>query len=236
VIAVLVDPGAPVVEGVVELDPAERHHLEVRRARNGEEVRVLDGEGWSAMGTLDVERKAARVRIERTQRVEPPLPLVLAVGAGDRDRFTWLVEKAAELGVTRLIPLTSDHAGGVATRLRAAQLARLRRRAREAIKQSLLPWAPVVDQEATVADLCRRPPAGTRWLASREGGLAPARLPQEPVLIAVGPEGGFTATEDSTLRQAGFQAISLGPGILRFETAAIAAAAQALTARLRGQQ
>jgi 16S rRNA (uracil1498-N3)-methyltransferase len=56
------------------------------------------------------------------------------------------------------------------------------------------------------------------------------------VLIAVGPEGGFTATEDSTLRQAGFQAISLGPGILRFETAAIAAAAQALTARLRGQQ
>ena len=65
----------------------------------------------------------------------------LAVGAGDRDRFGWLVEKAAELGVTTLVPIETARTTGVATRLRGKHLEKLRRQALEAIKQSGAPWA-----------------------------------------------------------------------------------------------
>ena len=57
--------------------------------------------------------------IESVEQVPPPPPLCLAVGAGDRDRFAWLVEKAAELGATRVVPLETERTAGVANRLRA---------------------------------------------------------------------------------------------------------------------
>jgi len=234
VIAVLIPPGTPAREGAIGLAPSEIHHLQVRRARTGDTVRVFDGEGWTAEGTLELGPGLARVRVEREQRSPRPLPLALAVGAGDRDRFGWLVEKAAELGVTEVIPLETERTAAVATRVRGAQLARLRRRASEALKQSHLSWAPRVQPPETVAALAHRPARELRWLADRDGTVPPASLPAEPMLIVVGPEGGFTAAERELLLQGAFQPISLGHGILRFETAALTAAVAALHARLRG--
>ena len=235
VIAVLVDPAAEPSDLSLDLDAAEMHHLRVRRARTGDEVRVLDGAGRRMSGVLELGSRRARVRLVSEQRVGRPVPLVLAVGAGDRERFGWLVEKAAELGVTEVIPLATEHATEATKRLRGAQLGRLRRRAREAIKQSLQPWAPAVGEPETVAALCQRPAGETRWVADPAGGTPPERLAPGPVLIAVGPEGGFTDDERRTLTEAGFQPIGLGSGVLRFETAAIAAATLALTARHRGR-
>jgi 16S rRNA (uracil1498-N3)-methyltransferase len=235
VIAVLIDPAAQASDLTLDLDAAEIHHLRVRRARTGDEVRVLDGAGRRMEGVLELGSKRARVRLRSEQRVGRPIPLVLAVGAGDRERFGWLVEKAAELGVTEIVPLVTQHAAEATKKLGGAQLGRLRRRAREAIKQSMQPWAPTVAEPETVAALCSRPSGDTRWLTDPAGAPAPESLPAAPVLIAVGPEGGFTEEERRTMTQAGFQPIGLGPGVLRFETAAIAAATLALTARHRGR-
>jgi 16S rRNA (uracil1498-N3)-methyltransferase len=65
---------------------------------------------------------------------------------------------------------------------------------------------------------------GTRWVADAEGGGAPPLGPDEPVTVAVGPEGGFTPSERAVLLAAGFLPVRLGPRVLRFETAAVAAA------------
>ena len=89
------------------------------------------------MGTGRLVRvgKDWEVEVDSLERRLAPPELMLAVGAGDRERFTWVVEKAVELGVTTLVPLETERTAGVATRVRAVHLAKLRRQALEATKQ-----------------------------------------------------------------------------------------------------
>ena len=115
------------------LDATEVHHLRVRRAGEVIPVEVRDGEGLVGAGVLRTGRGAAQVAIERAQQVARPVPLRLAVAAGDKDRFAWLVEKATELGVTDILPVETDRTAAVASRVRTGQLGRLRRRALEAV-------------------------------------------------------------------------------------------------------
>lgn len=217
---VLLAPGTIVPDGLVELDPAERHHLRVRRTAEGTEVRVQDGAGGWGEGALE----GGSIRIVRTGRSARPAARVLAVGAGDRDRFGWLVEKAAECGVTELVPLMTDRAASVAGRVRSSHIPKLGQRAREAIKQSGALWAPVVHPPIGLQDCLARYPDGVRWLAD-PGGATPGRVdPGTPALAVIGPEGGFTPEERALLRAAGFAPVALSRQVLRFETAAIAAA------------
>ena len=216
------------------LRDGEAHHLQVRRVETGETVEVRDGEGLVARGTLRRIGKVWSVEVGTSERVAPPTPLVLAVGAGDRDRFAWVVEKATELGVTSVVPLESERTAGVATRVRRHHLGRLRRHAMEAVKQSGAAWAARVEEPVPLDVLVARQPDGARWLADVDGRIAPPALPDEPLTVVIGPEGGFTAGERDQLLGAGFEAIRLGTHTLRFETAAIAAAALAIAGRLRG--
>jgi RsmE family RNA methyltransferase len=85
-----------------------------------------------------------------------------------------------------------------------------------------------------LAELLARNETGQRWLGDVEGKPAPPVLAQESVTIVVGPEGGFTAAEQQRLIEVGYHPTSFGPYTLRFETAALAAAAAVATARLRG--
>ena len=96
----------------------------------------------------------------------PPRQLVLAVGAGDRERFAWVVEKATELGVTAVIPLESERTAGVATQIRPQHLERLRRHALEAVKQCGAAWATRVEEPVSV-DILRRAASGGLALAGR---------------------------------------------------------------------
>jgi 16S rRNA (uracil1498-N3)-methyltransferase len=152
----------------------------------------------------------------------------LVVGAGDRDRFGWLVEKAAELGVAEIVPLDSALVRSVAGRVRGVHLDRLRRQAREAIKQSGAPWAPAVTDLRTPEAVCAEVVEGVRWLADPAGG-APTRVGSGALTAVIGPEGGLTEEEQAQFRAAGFAPVRLGPHLLRFETAAIAAAVLACT-------
>jgi 16S rRNA (uracil1498-N3)-methyltransferase len=144
------------------------------------------------------------------------------------------VEKATELGVTTVIPLESERTVGVGTRVRPQHLERLRRHALEAVKQSGAAWAARVEGPAALDTLVARQPDGVRWLADVDGQVAPPVLADEPLTVVIGPEGGFTTDERTRLLAAGFESIRLGAHTLRFETAAIAAAALAVAGRLRG--
>jgi len=231
---VLVPEGSLVAGARIVLDEGEAHHLRVRRVTAGETVRLLDGVGGLAEGTIEAGKKEIAVLAGAVRREDAPPATVLAVGAGDRDRFAWLVEKGAELGVTEVVPLETEHARGVASRIREGQLVRLRQRAREAIKQCGASWAPAVRAPVSIEEFLGEDRAGLRWLAARDGSAPPARIAPVPVTVAVGPEGGFTEGEIVRLSGAGFVPVRFGPHILRLETAALAAAVSVSIARMGG--
>lgn len=222
-IAVVAPPGALVAAGDLVLSESESHHLKVRRTQVGEPVRLMDGAGAIAQGTVLSLGRYAAVRVEAVHTHPPLDTLCLVVGAGDKERFEWLVEKAAELGVSEIVPLASSLAQGVATRLRDSHLDRLRRHALEAIKQSGAAWAPAIADFHTPAQVCARFTSGARWLAAQDG-IAPVVAGGQPLTAVVGPEGGLTDAERQEFRAAGFLPVRLSPNTLRFETAAIAVA------------
>lgn len=226
-LTLLARPGSLVAGATVELDPDQRHHLKVRRRGAGAEVRLVDGAGCTAVGRVEEGSPARVVGLDRVRSHPTPSPLTLAVGAGARDRFGWLVEKAAELGVTRVVPVITELCAGVAARLRDGGMDRVRRRAREALTQCGSAWAPLVEDPRPLARFVGEAArgAGARWLATADGRSPPVAPEAGAVVVAVGPEGGFTGRERDLLVEAGFEPTSLGVHTLRFETAAIVAAA-----------
>jgi 16S rRNA (uracil1498-N3)-methyltransferase len=231
---VIVQRGCGAAGRRVSLDEEEVHHLRVRRAKDGQAVEILDGAGARGAGRLVQAGKQWAVEIQSLDRETPPAELTLAVAAGDRERFSWMVEKATELGVTRIVPLETAHTAGVATRLKGAHLERLRRAAWEAIKQCGAAWAPSVEQPVSLEEYARRRLEGAGWLADIGGTPPPTRLDAAPVSAVVGPEGGLTEAERNALLAAGYLLVALGRHTLRFETAALAAAVAVAQARMRG--
>jgi 16S rRNA (uracil1498-N3)-methyltransferase len=233
VITVLVPHG--VMAGRREqLGDGEGHHLHVRRARAGDVVALRDGAGLVGTGRLAVAGHEWLVDVDRAERHPRPAALRLGVGAGDRERFAWVVEKAVELGATAVVPLETERTGGVATRLRDSHLFKLRRQVLEATKQSGAAWALDVESPARLADFAARGYAGHIWLAEVDGQPPPPVLDAAAVTVVIGPEGGLSTEERATLLGAGYRPTALGPHTLRFETAALAAAAAVTIARLRG--
>jgi 16S rRNA (uracil1498-N3)-methyltransferase len=232
VITLLVPPGA-IAGRREQVDESQRHHLRVRRAAAGDRVALRDGAGLVGTGRLALDGKELVLEVEAVERRPRPAELTLALGAGDRERFAWVVEKAVELGATAVVPLETERTAGVATRLRHEHLAKLRRQALEAVKQCGAAWALEVETPVPLDDFAARTRTGLSWLADAEGAPPPPTLDSAPVTVVVGPEGGLDPGERSTLLSAGFRPIALAPLTLRFETAALAAAAAVTTARLR---
>lgn len=231
---------APPHGGRAPLDDVEQHHLRVRRARAGERVAIRDGAGLVGTGHLALTGKAWEVEIEAAERSPRPAALTLAVGAGDRERFGWVVEKAAELGVTRVVPLMTARSRDVANRVRDGHVEKLRRLALEATKQCGAAWAVEVTGPAALQQVLEEvtadaPVAGTHcWLADAAGSSPPSSVDGAPVIVLVGPEGGLEDDERRAALTAGFRSLALSAYTLRFETAALAAAVVVSAARLRG--
>ena len=210
--------------GPVLLHDDEQHHLKVRRVPAGADVEFTDGAGVRGTGNVVAHGRAFALSIGSVERVAAPAPLVLGVGAGDRDRFGWLVEKATELGVTEIVPLETERTRGVATGLKREQLDKLRRRAREVLKQCGGAWVPVLRDPQPFSTFLQRADAGARWVLDVAGGTAPTLDRASPACALVGPEGGFSDVERTEALAHGFIPVLAGPLTLRFETAAIAAA------------
>ena len=232
---VLVKPGSWAAGKRGSLDPEEIHHLKVRRAKAGEKVEILDGAGLRGSGILVQAGREWMVEITTAELQPPPLALTLAVAAGDRDRFAWMVEKSVELGVTRIVPLESERTAGVATRLKPSHLEKLRRVSLEATKQCGVAWAPQVENPVALRDFAGELLDGTGWLADQGGDPPPASLDRTGVKVIIGPEGGLTNAERELAVEHGFRPVAVGLHTLRFETAALAAAAAITQAWMRGE-
>ncbi len=203
---------------------AEAHHLlHVMRGKVGESVKLFDGSGReylaqiTSLGRRDVE--LAVLQAEQVDR-ESPRRLTLAVALPPGDRQQWLVEKAVELGVARLVPLITQRSGPVAE----SSLTRLRRGVIEASKQCgrnrLMEIAPACawtdfaksDQPSRIIATIGAPPIQYSLNAS---------APADDAVVAIGPVGDWTPEEIALAKATGWQAVGLGPRILRVETAAI---------------
>jgi 16S rRNA (uracil1498-N3)-methyltransferase len=236
---VLVAAGTLVEGAAIVLDEEEAHHLTVRRVVERTPVRALDGAGTMAMGHVFREGSTWMFQTEMTVLEPRPAETVLAVGAGDRDRFLLVTEKAAELGVTRVIPIETRLTRSVENRVRDNTIDKARKRAREACKQSGNAWFPEVDALTPLDGLGNACPDVRWFLADPRGDGLPHLGAQDAVGWLIGPEGGFSEDEVGELgRDLGATRVTLGRHVLRFETAAIAAAvvtdaARASAARAR---
>lgn len=227
-LAVFVTDDTPVSGATSVLGEDAAHHMRVRRIDVGTVVGLRDGMGHIATGTLvRLAKGAAHVEVSAVTAVPPPRAVHVLVPVADRDRMLWLAEKAAELACASWRPVLWRRSRSVSPRGEGVTfLAKVQARMRSALAQSQGAWLPQVFPEATPDRAALASPEGTRLLLDAGGvPMAGAGAPalDGPVTIAVGPEGGFEAEERDVLIGAGFQPVSLGGTILRFETAAVVA-------------
>lgn len=203
----------------------ELHHLSrVRRLGPGDRVEVFDGRGRAELAEVrEVSKERAVLRLEGVSLPsrEPHVDLTLATAVPKGDRFDWLVEKAVELGVRRLVPLRTDRS---VVDPRSGKLDRLRRAVIESSKQCGRNLLMEVAETSSWAELLRSADQPGRWFAMPGGQPLPtATAPAPRIIVAIGPEGGLTEAEAQAAVSAGWSPVGLGPTILRVETAALAA-------------
>jgi 16S rRNA (uracil1498-N3)-methyltransferase len=214
-------------EGVrVELDPGQANYLgNVMRLSEGAQLLVFDGSSGEWLATV-VEAGKKRMALAVGPRTGEPenIPDVwLAFAPVKRAQTDWLVEKATELGVAKLVPVMTQR-----TVTERVKLDRLRSIAVEAAEQCGRTRLPEIVEPLSLKQLLEgRDQSRTLYFADERGGEPPSSLFKlGPALILTGPEGGFTDDERATIRAAaGAVPVSLGPRILRAETAALAALA-----------
>jgi 16S rRNA (uracil1498-N3)-methyltransferase len=201
-----------------QLDADASHHLaRVLRLRRGQPVTVTDGAGRWRSTVFGGDGVEATGDVVIVRRPEPPLTVAVAPPKGER--LEWLVAKCTEVGIDRLVVLEAEHSvvRWSGERLER-QLDRLRRIAVEASMQSRRVWLPQIVGPLPALEVLT-------GLAVAEPGGRP--LVPTDVAIAVGPEGGWSPKE----LEVAAATVSLGPNVLRVETAAVAAAVLMVSAR-----
>lgn len=215
-------------EGVaVELDAKQANYLgNVLRMGVGAEVLLFDGASgeWLAKIAEAGKKRITLTVVRRTRDAETIPDVWLAFAPIKRAQTDWLVEKATELGVARLMPVITERT--IAERVR---LDRLEAISIEAAEQCGRTRLPQIDEPLTLGRfLSGRNATRVLYFADeiRDGQPAAAAFRPGAAVILIGPEGGFTDGERQAIRMAANAVpISLGPRILRAETAALAALA-----------
>jgi 16S rRNA (uracil1498-N3)-methyltransferase len=212
----------------------------VLRLPVGTEVSLFDGSGRSWPATLTaVESRRVLLTVGRPVLHAPASTTVLLAGMIRPNRFEWLIEKATELGATALLPAICARSAVRPAEVGRARLERWRRLGVEAAEQcgrvTVPDLHPPIPFDAAL-EACR----GRSFVASEPAhGAAPPLgtalngVAGDPVTILTGPEGGLTPAEVERAVAAGARAVSLGPLVLRAETAAIAALSILVDARGR---
>lgn len=227
-------------KGELLLDPDESHHLvRVRRARVGDPVEVISGAGQRAQALLlTAAGRQARLEIQNLS-TEPPAPwkLTLAQALPKGKTMDAVIQRVTELGVDRIQPLFSSHSEvDLDARRAGLKVEKWQQTAIESAKQCGNPWVPDISAPLELDSFLSELPDGClRMVAALTPDAAPLRNCLIPALfnireivILIGPEGDFSPTEYAAIASSGFQAVSLGPRVLRVETAACAFAALVL--------
>ena len=218
-------------QGTVALPEALAHHAaKVLRLRHGDAIVLFDGAGGEVAARLVAQGRSwfAELGAHSAPLRESPLALTLVQALASGDKMDWIVQKAVELGAAALQPVQAERsvlrlAGERAVR----RVEHWRQVAVAACEQSGRNRVPQVGDIAPLRDWLGTAPAGQRLVLAPGEGLRLGELarPQGAVELLVGPEGGWSEAELAACRAAGCVALSLGPRVLRTETAGLAALA-----------
>jgi 16S rRNA (uracil1498-N3)-methyltransferase len=215
--------------GQARIAGQDAHHLtRVLRVEAGQKFEISDNHEVY-LAEVESARKdlVSFTILERIQPREPALHATLLVSLIKFERFEWALEKATELGVERVILVESERSEKGLAHAAGKRMARWKRIARESSEQSRRARLPEIQDPigfpAALATLGDHRYALEEETAPPIFSLLPGeRRPEDRVALLVGPEGGWTDRERSAILAAGWTAVSLGPQILRAETAALA--------------
>lgn len=213
---------------MIELDDRARHYLQhVLRLAAKDSIVLFNGEGGEYVSTIvDAQKKVWRVQIKTFRDIsrESPLGLQLVQGIARGEKMDFIIQKSVELGVRSIQPIFTER---TTVKLASAK-----------IESRLAHWNSVAISaceqcERTKLPIIHAPVTYTTWLSQiKQTGFIlapqgqtqklPPTIPIDTALL-IGPEGGFTSSELTAAGHRGFQSLSLGPRILRTETAALTA-------------
>ena len=225
----------PLATGLaLSLPAGAARHVQVLRLQPGDVITLFNGEGGefdatvTRMGRSDVEVEVgAHHAVER----EAARAVHLLAGITANERMDWLVEKATELGVASITPLVAERSVLKLKGERAEKkLAHWQGVAVAAAEQCGRNRVPTVHPAVTLTAWLNKAPPGERWVLSLSEGTRPLpqvnhptpSLPMTPVTVLSGPEGGLSPAEETAALAAGFVPVTLGPRVLRAETAPLA--------------
>lgn len=215
---------------LIALPEAQTHFLaHVLRAKTGDSLRLFNGRDgeWRA-AVQEISKRAVTLRVEAQTRVQAGVPdLWLLLAPIKKTPLDYIVQKATELGVARIQPVFTRR-----TIVERVNLDRMRANAVEAAEQSGRMSVPEIAEPVDLVKLIPQLNAARRVMFCDEAGDAPpavavlAKIGPAPWAILTGPEGGFDPAERELLRRQSFVVpVSLGPRIMRADTAALAAIA-----------
>ena len=217
------------------------HLIRVLRAQPGMEFDVVAGDRvWHAI-IAGISGDNVRFNLVAEVESEPALPITLLLSIFKFDRMEWTIEKATELGVNRIIPIVARRSEKHLVQAAVSRAERWRRIARESAKQSRRSDIPVIEDAIPLKTAAKREGDAIRLLLAEQERATTLRAALEQALLkkalkdandefpeiglATGPEGGWTGEEEALFDAEGWKPVSLGPRILRTETAAITAMA-----------
>jgi 16S rRNA (uracil1498-N3)-methyltransferase len=212
------------------------HLIRVLRAQAGMEFDIVAGDRvWHGV-IAGISGDSVRFNLIAEVEADLALPLMLLLSIFKFDRMEWAIEKATELGVERIVPVIARRSDKHLAQSAQNRVERWRRIAREAAQQSRRSDLPVIEDAIALKTAARREGEAVRLLLAEqertrtlrravEEALAAAGDDLPAIRVAVGPEGGWVAEEEALFDSEGWKPVSLGPRILRAETAAITAMA-----------
>ena len=208
-----------------------RHIRTVLRKGPGDQLILLDGQGreYTVRITTIERSKIDTEIIDRKQRTTASPVVILGQGLPKSDKMDWIVQKATELGVSAIVPLVTERTV-VKIKDEEKRVARWQKICREAAMQSDRPDIPMVEAIRPFGEFVGTltPGPQTLLLFPWEEGTQPIKTVLrrtqdiDKVVVLIGPEGGFSQAEADLAEKKGFHLVSLGPNILRTETAAVA--------------
>jgi 16S rRNA (uracil1498-N3)-methyltransferase len=212
----------------LSLPPGAARHVQVLRTQPGDVITLFNGEGGefdatvTRMGRSDVD---VEIGMHHPVEREAQRPVHLLAGITANERMDWLVEKATELGVASITPLVAERSVLKLKGERAdKKLAHWQGVAVAAAEQCGRNQVPVVHAAVTLNEWLKQAADGERWVLSlAQGTQALSQMAgKAPVTVLSGPEGGLSPAEESAALSAGFKPVTLGPRVLRAETAPLA--------------
>lgn len=218
-----------ITEPTIQLDDTMMHHLNrVLRLKQTTSIMVVDASSRVFEVSVEPNHEVGIILKEINQKADFPIDLTLAVALLKRDKFEWVIQKATELGATRIVPFISERTIiDVDAKEFEKKRVRYQTIAKEASEQSHRKEICQIEVLHTFKQVCNR--------SSAFKGLCFERVEHESMslkactnlnsLIVIGPEGGFSSQEVNLARSHDFKLISLGHKIFRAETAAIAVCA-----------